>query len=323
MGIEMKKNVLVTGGAGYIGSCTVNRLLKRGDKVTVYDNFLSSNQLPADKLDFIRGDIGDYELLRKVLIDKNIDVVHHLAALTSVGESVLFPQEYYLNNVIKGKYLLDALLDSNVKKIIFSSSCATYGMPLNTPVCEEEKQFPVSPYGWTKLIFEQMLRDYDFAYGLKHIILRYFNVAGAGAEASGTCKSGYHIVPLLLDAASRGKHFSIFGNDHNTYDGTCIRDYVHVLDAADAGIKSIDYIVKDNKSDVFNIGSGRGTSVFEVIKAVECVTEKKINIKISKRRVGDPSTLIADNTKAKETLGWTPSNSSIHNIVETMSKKYY
>jgi UDP-glucose 4-epimerase len=314
------KKILVTGGAGYIGTHTVKELRDRGYNVTVLDDLSNGHMTSLDGVHYLVGDIGDYDKVLSVIESNEIDAVINFAALAYVGESVADPRKYYDNNVIKSKSLLDAVVDSGIKKIVFSSSCATYGVPEKIPIDEDEKQQPINPYGWTKLMFEQIMSDYNNAYGLRYVSLRYFNAAGA--DASGVIGEEHnpetHVIPILLENALgiRDK-FSVFGTDYNTRDGSCIRDYVHVTDLADAHIRAIDYLFKGGKSDCFNLGSGEGITVLELVKTVEMVTGKKINVSLENRRAGDPDELIADNTKAKTILGWVPSHSSIENIIRT------
>lgn len=314
------KRILVTGGAGYIGSHTVKDLVTEGYEVTVLDNLSNGRMTSLKNVDYVNGDIGDRNLVLDILRTKNIDAVVNFAALAYVGESVTNPRKYYGNNVVCGKTLLDAIVDSGVKKIVFSSSCATYGIPEKIPITEEEKQSPVNPYGWTKLMFEQMMNDYDHAYGLKYVSLRYFNAAGA--DADGTMGEMHdpetHVIPILLQNAlgTRNK-FSVFGTDYDTEDGSCIRDYIHVTDLADAHIKAIEYLLNGGNSDCFNLGTGEGVSVLELIEKVKKITGKELNVSLEGRRLGDPDILVADNTKAKEILGWNPIHSSMKNIIGT------
>lgn len=318
-----KRKILVTGGAGYIGSHTVKELVKRGYEVTVLDNLSNGHMTSHKGVKYVNKDIGDYNGVREILESEEIDTVINFAALAYVGESVSNPRRYYDNNVVKGKALLDAVVDSGVKKIVFSSSCATYGTPEKVPISEREKQSPVNPYGWTKLMFEQMMRDYDQAYGLKYISLRYFNAAGA--DADGTIGEEHnpetHVIPILLqNALGLRDHFSVFGTDYDTRDGSCIRDYVHVTDLADAHIRAIEYLFERETSDCFNLGTGDGITVLELIGAVQRITGRKLKVSLEDRRHGDPDVLVADNSKARSVLGWSPVHSSIDNIIATAWK---
>ncbi len=314
------KNILVAGGAGYIGSHTAKELVKRGYGVVVLDNMSNGNFTSLSNVKYVTGDIGDTGAVIDLLRSEHIDAVINFAALAYVGESVSDPKKYYENNVVKGKSLLDSIVEAGVNKIVFSSSCATYGIPNEIPIGEEEKQWPINPYGWTKLIFEQMMRDYDAAYNLRFVSLRYFNAAGADADGSmGEMHNPEtHVIPILLEnAMGIRKKFSVFGNDYDTRDGTCIRDYIHVTDLADAHIKALEYLFECEKSDFFNLGTGDGTTVLELIETVERITGKKLNISMEDRRPGDPDVLVADNSKAKNILGWNPIHSSMDNIIRT------
>lgn len=316
----MKKKILVTGGAGYIGSHTVKELASQEFDVIVLDNLSNGNHVLLDGVEYVTGDIGNSALVTRLLVDRNIDAVINFAALACVGESVSNPRKYYENNVVQSKVLLDAMIDADVKKIVFSSSCATYGIPESIPITECEKQWPVNPYGWTKLIFERMMHDYAEAYGLKYVSLRYFNAAGADADGSiGEMHDPEtHVIPILLQNALEIRDgFSIFGTDYDTPDGSCIRDYIHVTDLADAHIKAIEYLFREQRSNQFNLGTGEGISVIELINAVERITGKKLNVTPMCRRTGDPAVLVADNSKAKNELGWIPVHSSIENIIKT------
>jgi len=315
--------ILVTGGAGYIGSHTVKELVKRGYDVTVLDNLSNGHMTSLEGVKYVNGDIGNFIDVKELLESNGIDAVINFAALAYVGESVSNPGKYYDNNVVKGKALLDAVVDSGVKKIVFSSSCATYGIPEKVPISENEKQRPVNPYGWTKLMFEQMMKDYDRAYGLKYISLRYFNAAGA--DADGTIGEEHdpetHVIPILLqNALGLRDGFSVFGTDYDTRDGSCIRDYVHVTDLADAHIKAIEYLFEKENSDCFNLGTGEGITVLELVDAVQRITGRKLKVSLEERRPGDPDVLVADNSKARSILGWSPVHSSIENIIKTAWK---
>lgn len=315
-----ERNILVTGGAGYIGSHTAKELVDRGYNVIVLDNMSNGNFTSLDGVRYVTGDIGDMDVVVNLLKSENIDAVINFAALAYVGESVSDPKKYYENNVVKGKTLLDSIVKVGVNKIVFSSSCATYGIPNKIPISEEENQWPINPYGWTKLIFEQMMRDYDVAYNLKFVSLRYFNAAGADADGSmGEMHNPEtHVIPILLEnAMGIRKKFSVFGNDYDTRDGSCVRDYIHVTDLADAHIRALEYLFKNEKSDFFNLGTGDGTTVLELIEAVERITGKKLSISLEDRRPGDPDVLVADNSKARKILGWNPIYSSMDNIIKT------
>ena len=310
---------MVLGGAGYIGSHTVKELIENYD-VIVLDNVPKENISRIYGAKYVIGDMGDFSLMTKIFKENNIDAVVNFAALACVGESVSDPQKYYENNVVKSKVLLDAMVETGIKKIVFSSSCATYGIPQTVPITESEKQWPVNPYGWTKLIFERMLSDYDNAYGLKYVSLRYFNAAGADADGDiGEMHDPEtHVIPILLqNALGLRDRFYVFGTDYDTHDGSCIRDYIHVTDLADAHIKAVEYLFREERSDCFNLGTGKGVSVLELVDSVQNITGKKLNVILENRREGDPDILVADNSKAKEILNWNPVHSSIENIIKT------
>ena len=307
----MKTNtILVTGGAGYIGSHAVLALLDKKFKVVVLDNLIYGHKETIENLPnckFIQGDIRDTDLVKKILVSNDVGLVMHFAAYAYVGESVKNPSKYYYNNVVGTLSLLQAMLETNVMNIVFSSSCATYGIPKSIPIKEEDCQDPINAYGASKLMIERVLADYDKAYGLKSVIFRYFNAAGADPN----CRSGEdhnpetHIIPLVLDVALGKKDaFSVFGDDYETPDGTCIRDFVHVSDIASAHIKGLNYLIMNQKSNTFNLSNSSGTSVLEIINMISKVTKKNININIKPKRKGDPAYLVGDATKALDLLKW-------------------
>lgn len=303
-------NVLVTGGAGYIGSHVVRMLLKQGHSVVVLDSFSRGHieSVPADaKLEEV--DLLDYENLVSAISKHNIDAVIHFAAFAYVGESVENPGLYYLNNVTGSINLIRALNKNNIKKIVFSSTCSLYGNPGHVPISEDEKLNPINPYAKTKYFIEQVLSDFDASSGMKYAALRYFNAAGADFDAGigESHEPEPHLIPIVLQVAlGKREQVSIFGDDYQTPDGTCIRDYIHVYDLADAHIRALEYLNNGNDSTIINLGTGNGYSVKEIIESAERVTGKKIKSVIAPRRAGDPAILIADNKKAREVLGWNP-----------------
>ena len=311
----MGKKILVTGGAGYIGSHCVLALLQRGYDVVVFDN-LSTGHIETvvtlkkyGNVQFYQGDLLDSNSLNSVFKQKNINDVIHFAALSQVGESVKDPQKYYINNVCGTINLLKAMLENNVKKIVFSSTAATYGEPQYTPIDENHPQNPINPYGQTKLMIERIMDDYDKAYGLHSVRLRYFNVAGADSEnrIGELHEPETHLIPNILKSTFSGrKTFEMYGTDYDTKDGTCIRDYINVEDLAEAHILALNYLNNGGKTNFFNLGTNDGNSVKEVFSACEKITNKKIDVKICPRREGDPAVLVADNSKAKEILNWQP-----------------
>ena len=318
--ITTKEYILILGGAGYIGSHVNKELTKKGYGTLVFDNLVNGHKEFIKWGDFIQGDLENIEELRLVFKKYSIKAVMHFAGFAYVGESVVDPQKYYLNNLKNTINLLQVMLEYNVKYIIFSSSCATYGNPLKIPIEENHPQNPINPYGQTKLMIEKILKDYSIAYGLKYVSLRYFNAAGADID----CEIGEwhepetHLIPIALDAAiGKREGVKIFGTDYDTKDGTCIRDYIHVTDLADAHILALEYLMDGGESEIFNLGNGNGFSVKEVIEKAMKITGNNIKIFPEKRRVGDPVVLIGSSKKARETLLWTPKYDNIEFIIET------
>jgi UDP-glucose 4-epimerase len=316
-----KPTILVTGGAGYIGSHAVLALVKADYQVVILDNLVYGHRDLVEKVlqvELIEGDIEDRSLLDHIFQTHNIEAVMHFSAYTYVGESVTNPDKYYRNNVLGTLTLLEAMLAASVKKFVFSSTCATYGVPKFIPLTEDHPQNPINPYGMTKLMVEQILADFDVAYGLKSVCFRYFNAAGA--DPSGLLGEDHnpesHLIPLvLLTALGKWESISIFGTDYDTPDGTAIRDYIHVSDLADAHILGLEYLLQGGESEVFNLGNGNGFSVREVIAAAEEVTGMVIPVKECDRRPGDSTVLIGTSEKAKKILGWQPRYLDIKNIV--------
>lgn len=311
--------ILVMGGAGYIGSHTVKHLLDNGYEVVVADNLIYGHREAVDpRASFIRADLLDAASLEQVFTQYPVEAVIHFAAFAYVGESVTAPEKYYFNNVVGTVNLLHAMLAHGVKKIVFSSTCATYGEPCYTPIDEKHPQNPINPYGRTKLMIEQIFADYERAYGLQHIALRYFNAAGAAAD--GTIGESHspetHLIPLVLQAI-RGEReqINVFGTDYDTPDGTCIRDYIHVEDLALAHRLAVEKIGAYN--GCINLGTGVGTSVKEIIHAAQAVSGKTCPVHYAARRAGDPAKLFADNKLAKEILGWQPGYTDIQDIIRT------
>ncbi|MCL6611481.1 MAG: UDP-glucose 4-epimerase GalE [Peptococcaceae bacterium] len=313
-------NVLVCGGAGYIGSHAVRELMKAGHRAVVLDNLSRGHRGAVGDAIFIEGDIADRDLLAGLIRREGIEACMHFAAHSLVGESVGRPDTYYFNNVVKGLALLDACVKAGVRCFVFSSTAAVYGDPVEVPIKEDHPTVPANPYGATKLAFEGALRWYGGAFGLKYASLRYFNAAGA--DPAGDIGEDHdpetHLIPLVLKAAS-GKlpGISVFGNDYPTPDGTCIRDYIHVTDLARAHLLALEYLRSGMPSDCFNLGNGSGYSVLEVIKTAEEVTGRSIEVKFSARRPGDPAVLVAGAGKAREALGWRPQFDDLRTIIET------
>lgn len=297
--------ILVTGGAGYIGSHAARALRRAGYEVIVYDNLSTGHRQLVRGFELVTGDIGDAQALRCVLA--RVDAVMHFAAHAYVGESVEAPRKYFRNNVEAGLTLLNATLDAGIRRFVFSSSCAVYGIPAKIPITEETPCQPVNPYGVTKLFFENALAAYGRAYGLHFVSLRYFNAAGAdeNGETGEIHDPETHLIPLALAAAAPGNHMlSIFGTDYATPDGTCIRDYIHVNDLADAHVHALRYLEQGSHSIALNLGTGRGYSVSEIIETAEAVTGNAVRRKTVPRRPGDPPALVADPTRAMQALGW-------------------
>jgi UDP-glucose 4-epimerase len=315
--------VLVCGGAGYIGSHMVAELLEKGEEVVILDNFQKGHRdsLVGGKL--YCGDLRDTEILNKIFTENNIDAVIDFAADSLVGESVTEPLKYFDNNIGSTINLLKAMRDHNVKYIVFSSTAATYGEPDNIPILEEDKTFPTNPYGESKLAVEKILKWCDNAYGIKYTALRYFNAAGA--HVSGNIGEDHrpesHLIPLILQVAlGQREKIMVFGDDYNTEDGTCVRDYIHVTDLANAHLLSVERLRKGGDSVICNLGNGQGFSVKEVIDVTRKVTGREIKAEIAPRRAGDPAVLIASSDKAHKILGWEPKHASLETIIETAWK---
>jgi UDP-glucose 4-epimerase len=311
--------ILVTGGAGYIGSATVEDLHKKGEKVVVLDNLVYGHrQALIPEIPFYEGAIGDKELVEKIVREHAVDACIHFSAFAYVGESVEQPQKYYENNFVQTLRLLEVLIENNAKKFIFSSTCATYGEPQYVPIDEKHPQNPVNPYGWSKFMVERVLADFDKAYDLKFVALRYFNACGASEKCGEHHDPETHLIPLVLFAA-QGKRdaISIFGEDYPTPDGTAIRDYIHIADLSQAHLLALDYLRGGGNSEFINLGNGGGYSVKEVIEAARKVTGKNIEARISPRRAGDPSRLVANAAKAREVLGWNPQFPEIEKIIQS------
>ena len=317
-------NVLVVGGAGYIGSHTVNLLKNQGHNPVIYDDFSKGHKEVGNILNvkMVEGDLSDKNRLKEVFISEKIDVVMHFPAFIEVGESVINPSKYYENNVAKVLKLLDAMVENKILKFIFSSTAATFGEPIMERINETHPQNPINPYGQSKLMVEKILKDYEKAYGMKSVIFRYFNACGADMEGKigESHDPESHLIPLILQAASgRRDSIKVFGTDYSTKDGTCIRDYVHVYDLAQAHILGMEKMNIENQSFDYNLGSGSGYSVKEIIDNVKKVTGKDFKIEYVDRRAGDPGLLVADSTKAESELNWKPKY-SLENIVQSAWK---
>ncbi len=311
--------ILVTGGAGYIGSHTVRQLLAAGHEVTVYDNLEAGHRAAVPAGSLVVGDLRDVDHLDQLLLVNRIEAVVHFAALAYVGESVTNPAKYYTTNLIYALHLLDRCRRNGVQKFVFSSTCATYGVPQTVPIAEDEPQAPVNPYGNTKLAFERALADYAGAYPFGYCALRYFNASGAAEDGSlgEHHDPETHLIPIVIQAATgKRPHVEVFGTDYPTPDGTCVRDYIHVDDLARAHVLALGALTPGAKL-AYNVGTGRGYSVLEVIRTVEEVTGLKVPVKHGPRRAGDPPALVAKADKIRAELGWAPKFDSLRAIVET------
>ncbi|MBC1421915.1 UDP-glucose 4-epimerase GalE [Listeria seeligeri] len=317
-------SIIVLGGAGYIGSHAVAELVNRGYNVVVVDNLKTGHKEAIhEKAKFYQGDIRDKDFLSSVFERETVDGVIHFAASSLVGESMEEPLQYLNNNVYGTQILLEVMEQFDVKNIVFSSSAATYGEPERVPITESMPTNPESTYGDTKLIMEKMMKWCDKAYGMKYVALRYFNVAGAKSDGiiGEDHQPESHLVPIILQVAlGQREKLAIYGDDYNTPDGTCIRDYVHVEDLIDAHIRSLEYLENGGESNIFNLGSSKGFSVQEILGAARSVTGKTIPAEVVARRAGDPGTLIAASDKARDVLGWEPTYTDIKDIIATAWK---
>lgn len=316
------KKILVTGGAGYIGSHVVLALLKAGYEVIILDNLIYGHRDLVEtvlQVELVVGDLGDRLLLDTLFGNHSIDAVMHFAAFAYVGESTKDPQKYYRNNVANTLTLLEAMSKASINKLVFSSTCATYGVAQSFPITEDHPQQPINPYGASKLMVEQILKDFSQAYDLNYVCFRYFNAAGAHPE--GLLGEDHtpepHLIPLvLLTALGKREFISIFGTDYPTTDGTCIRDYLHVMDIAQAHLLGLQYLLDNGTSDVFNLGNGNGFSIQQVIDTAREVTQRPIPVKESDRRPGDPPILVGSGEKACKILGWQPQYSNLEDIIK-------
>ena len=311
--------ILVCGGAGYIGSHINKQLNMESYETIVFDNLVYGHHEAVKWGTFVKGDLANVDEIRDVFEKNKIDAVFHFAAYAYVGESVTEPEKYYYNNVVNTLNLLKVMKEHGCNKIIFSSTCATYGEPERVPITEDMPQNPINPYGMTKLTVERIFRDYQKAYDMQFAVLRYFNAAGADpdGEIGESHNPETHIIPLVLDAAS-GKRpdIKVFGTDYPTPDGSCIRDYIHVTDLADAHVRSLHYLEEGGVGDFFNLGNTIGTSVLEVVESAKKVTGKDFTVTLADRRPGDPAKLVGSSEKARKVLGWEPKFADIDTIVK-------
>ncbi|WP_158913037.1 UDP-glucose 4-epimerase GalE [Caulobacter sp. S45] len=314
------KTIFVTGGAGYVGSHCSKEFAAQGWNVVVYDNLSRGWRDLARWGELVEGDILDRDALQSALTAAKPDVLAHFAALTYVGESVEDPALYYRNNTLGTFNILESMRAVGVDKMIFSSTAATYGVPHQVPMPEDHPQQPINPYGWSKLMVERMMDDYARAYGLRFASLRYFNAAGASpdGEIGERHEPETHVIPLAAKGALSSDYaFTIFGDDFDTRDGTCVRDYIHVCDLGRAHAAAAKYLMDGGAAEFFNLGTGEGTTVKEIADAIEKVSGKPLPRKIGPRRAGDPAVLVASNAKAKAKLGWEPTQSSVDEIVQS------
>ena len=312
-------NIVVVGGAGYIGSHMTKRLIEDGHRVIVVDNLSTGHEAAVLSKTFYQIDIASRFGLNQLFKSHEVDAVFHFASYIQVGESVTNPAKYYQNNVASTLNLLDAMVEWGIKHFVFSSTAAIFGNPVYTPIDERHPTVPINPYGQSKLMVEEILKDFDEAYGLKSVCLRYFNAAGA--DPSGSIGERHepetHLIPLVLQAASgRREAITVFGQDYDTPDGTGLRDYIHVNDLVDAHVKAIEYLKIKDESAAFNLGNGQGFSVKEIIEAARQVTGRPISVMYADRRAGDPPVLVADSSLAKSVLHWRPQYHDIHSIIE-------
>jgi len=296
--------ILVTGGKGYIGAITAQELIKNNHQVVIYDK--KSGQ-----------EIQDTKLLEKVIKEEKIEAVMHFAAFIEMGESMEQPAKYFDNNLVGSQHLFHTMVNTGVKYLIFSSSAGVYGNPLRIPIKEDDRKLPENPYGQSKWMTEQLLEFYDRTDDIKSISLRYFNACGATEHSGENHQPESHLIPNVIKAILENKEFILFGNDYPTKDGTCIRDYIHVLDLTKVHILALEALVSGHKSDVYNVGTGRGYSNLEVIKMAEKVSGKKLKVKVAPRRPGDANELVADSTKIQKDLGWRPKYSDLETIIST------
>ena len=313
--------ILVCGGAGYIGSHAVHQLVEKGEDVVIVDNLQTGHRGALNpKAKFYEGDIRNYDVLDKIFTENDIEAVIHFAANSLVGESMQKPLLYFNNNVYGMQVLLESMVKHKVDKIVFSSTAATYGEPERVPIMENDRTFPTNTYGETKLTMEKMMKWVSLANGVRYVSLRYFNAAGALDDGSigEDHHPETHLIPLILQVPlGKRDHITIFGDDYDTPDGTCLRDYIHVIDLADAHVLALEYLRKGNESNIFNLGNGKGFSVREMIEAAKKATGKDIKVEMGKRRAGDPAQLIASSDKARKILGWNPKYTDVEVVIKT------
>lgn len=321
--MSVSRTILVCGGAGYIGSHMVRMLLEKGHSPVIFDNLSTGHAEAVGDAAFVRADLLDKQALRRVFAEQHFDAVMHFSAKSLVGESVADPSIYYLNNVVGTLNLLEAMREAGAMRLVFSSTAAVYGNPVTARIAEDHPLQPVNPYGQSKLMVERMLRDYAKAYGFRSVALRYFNAAGA--DASGEIGEAHnpetHLIPNVLRAAlGTGPELKLFGDDYDTPDRTCVRDYIHVTDLCDAHLRALDYMDANEGAHAFNLGNGNGFSVKQVVEAAWRVTGLEVPHSIAPRRAGDPAWLVADASRARDVLGWQPTYTDMDGIIESAWK---
>jgi UDP-glucose 4-epimerase len=311
--------ILITGGAGYIAAAAIEILRERHREVVVLDDLSRGHRAAVSPdIPFYHGAIDDSQLVRRIVETHGIDASIHFAALAYVGESVEDPGRYYENNVASGIRLLNTLVACGVRRVVFSSSCATYGTPVEVPIREDHRQDPVNPYGWSKFIMERVLESFDAAYGLKFVALRYFNAAGATPEHGEDHTPETHLIPSVLAVAQGTRPYvSIYGANYPTADGTAIRDYIHISDLGQAHALALEHLEAGGCSEFINLGNGRGYSVLEVVETARRITKRPIDVRFEPRRAGDPPCLVADSEKARRVIGWQPRNTELETIIRT------
>lgn len=321
--MSVSRTILVCGGAGYIGSHMVRMLLEKGHSPVIFDNLSTGHAEAVGDAAFVRADLLDKQALRRVFAEQHFDAVMHFSAKSLVGESVADPSIYYINNVVGTLNLLEAMREAGAMRLVFSSTAAVYGNPVTARIAEDHPLQPVNPYGQSKLMVERMLRDYAKAYGFRSVALRYFNAAGA--DASGEIGEAHnpetHLIPNVLRAAlGTGPELKLFGDDYDTPDRTCVRDYIHVTDLCDAHLRALDYMDANEGAHAFNLGNGNGFSVKQVVEAAWRVTGLEVPHSIAPRRAGDPAWLVADASRARDVLGWQPTYTDMDGIIESAWK---
>ena len=309
--------ILITGGAGYIGAITAKELGKAGHTVTVFDHFVSHTPAKLGSTPYIKGDLLNPADLVSALQSVHPDIVMHFAAYIQMGESVQNPAKYFANNVEGSRNLFDAMVKTGCHKLVFASSAGVYGNPVHSPIPEDELKSPENPYGQTKLDTENMLKEYDTKYSLKSISIRFFNAAGAAGKLGEDHHDESHIIPRVIAAQKEGREFTLFGNDYPTPDGTCVRDYIHVLDLAEAFRLAAEKLITDGSTSSYNAGTGHGYSNLEIIKMVEKISDQPVKIKFDPRRPGDANELVADVSRIKSELSWSPTHSNLETIIKS------